>query len=396
MLELAAELLGLTRRRVPFVTATVTHVDGSAPRQPGSSLAVDADGAVLGNVSGGCVDAAVHEVCQEMLAGDHRPQVLRFGYSDADAIGVGLTCGGTIELLLRRHDQAAEPWLEPALADAAAGRTVAVATVVRGPATHLGTAVVVRPGGPAAGSLGDGQLEQVAATHAAELLHAGRTGTVEVGVADSYCREPMTLLVESSAPAPRMLVFGAVDHAAALARLGVFLGYRVTVCDARATFATPERFPDAEVVVEWPHRYLGSQAEAALLDRRTVVCVLTHDPKFDLPLLTAALRMQVAYVGAMGSRRTHEERLARLRETGLGDHELDRLHSPIGLDLGARTPQETALSIAAEIVANRHGGSGVPLSTGVPIHRGVVQHDVDHHDVIRSSDLSPRPLTHSS
>ncbi|MFD6139418.1 XdhC family protein [Promicromonospora sp. NPDC060271] len=391
MLELAAELLDRARRRVPFVTATVTHVAGSAPRQPGSSLVVDAEGAVLGNVSGGCVDAAVHEACREMLAGDHRPQVLRFGYSDADAIGVGLTCGGTIELLLCHHDPAVEPWLEPALADAAAGRTVAVATVARGPDTHLGTAVVVRPGGPVTGSLGDGPLEQVATTHAAELLHAGRTGTVEVGVADSYCQEPMTLLVESSAPAPRMLVFGAIDHAAALARLGTFLGYRVTVCDARTTFATPERFPDAEIVVEWPHRYLGSQAEAGLLDRRTVVCVLTHDPKFDLPLLTAALRVPVAYVGAMGSRRTHEERLTRLREAGLSDHELGRLRSPIGLDLGARTPQETALSIAAEIVANRHGGSGVPLSTGVPIHHGVT-----HHDDVHSRSQSPRPLTHSS
>jgi xanthine dehydrogenase accessory factor len=201
----------------------------------------------------------------------------------------------------------------------------------------------------------------------------------------------MTLLVESCAPAPLMLVFGAIDHAAALARLGTFLGYRVTVCDARPTFATPERFPGAEVVVEWPHRHLGAQAEAGLLDQRTVVCVLTHDPKFDLPLLTAALRLPVAYVGAMGSRRTHEERLTRLRDAGLNDHELGRLHSPIGLDLGARTPQETALSIAAEIVANRHDGSGVPLSTGVPIHREVVQHDITHRSV-----PSPRPLTHSS
>ncbi|WP_423462170.1 XdhC family protein [Promicromonospora sp. MS192] len=373
MLELAPELLGRVRRGTPFVTATVTGVAGSAPRQPGSSLVVDADGAVLGNVSGGCVDAAVHEACQEMLAGDHAPQTLRFGYSDADAIGVGLTCGGTIELLLRHHDPAAGPAAErelgPALADAADGRAVAVATVVHGPDAHLGRTIVVRPGRPPQGSLGDELLDRVAEARAADLLHAGQTGTVEVGVADSYCREPMTLLVESSAPPPRMLVFGAIDHAAALARLGTFLGYRTTVCDARATFATPERFPDAEVVVDWPHRYLQAQADAGLLDARTVVCVLTHDPRFDLPLLTAALRMPVAYVGAMGSHRTHEERLARLRDAGLTSGELDRLHSPIGLDLGARTPHETALSIAAEIVAHRHGGTGAPLSTGVPIHR---------------------------
>ncbi|WP_275006202.1 XdhC family protein [Promicromonospora iranensis] len=391
MLELAAQLLERTRRRIPFVTATVTNVAGSAPRQPGSSLVVDADGAVLGNVSGGCVDAAVHDACQEMLAGDHQPQVLRFGYTDADAIGVGLTCGGTIELLLCHHDPATEPGLEAALLDATRDESVALATVVRGPEAHLGRTIVVRPGQPSQGTLGDELLDQVAGAQAADVLHAGQSGTVEIGVADSYCREPMTLLVESCAPAPRMLVFGAIDHAAALARLGTFLGYRVTVCDARPTFATPERFPGAEVVVEWPHRHLGAQAEAGLLDQRTVVCVLTHDPKFDVPLLTAALRLPVAYVGAMGSRRTHEERLARLRDAGLNDHELGRLHSPIGLDLGARTPQETALSIAAEIIANRHDGSGVPLSTGVPIHREVIQHDITHRSV-----PSPRPLTHSS
>ncbi|WP_454857099.1 XdhC family protein [Promicromonospora soli] len=370
MLELAAELLGRALRGVPFVTATVTSVAGSAPRQPGSSLVVDADGAVLGNVSGGCVDAAVHDACQQMLAGDRTPRVLRFGYSDAEAIGVGLTCGGTIELILRHHDPAAEPWLEPALADVTQDRPVAVVTVVRGPDTHLGRVIVVRPDRPGAGTLGDERLDQVAEAHATAFLHTGQTGTAEIGLADSYCREPMTLLVETSTPAPRLLVFGAIDHAAALARIATFLGYRVTVCDARATFAAPERFPGADVVVDWPHRYLQSEAEADRLDGRTVICVLTHDPKFDLPLLASALRMPVAYVGAMGSRRTHDERLTRLREAGLTDRELDRLHSPIGLDLGARTPQETALSIAAEIVAHRHAGTGVPLRTGVPIHHG--------------------------
>jgi xanthine dehydrogenase accessory factor len=197
------------------------------------------------------------------------------------------------------------------------------------------------------------------------MLHAGRTGTVEVGEADGYCREPLTLLVETNLPAPRMLIFGAIDHAASLAGIGRFLDYRVTVCDARATFTTPDRFPYAhDVVVDWPHRYLQSQR----LDGSTVICVLTHDPKFDVPLLTAALRLPVAYVGAMGSRRTHELRLARLREAGLTEDELSRLHSPIGLDLGARTPQETALSIAAEIVAQRYGGSGRPLQSAETIH----------------------------
>lgn len=167
-----------------------------------------------------------------------------------------------------------------------------------------------------------------------------------------------------------MLVFGAIDFAAALVRAGAFLGYRVTLCDARPVFATPRRFPDADaVVVDWPHRYLAAEADAGRLDARTVVCVLTHDAKFDIPLLEIALRMPLAYVGAMGSRRTHLDRLDRLREAGLRDLDLARLHSPIGLDLGARTPEETALSIAAEIVAHRHGGTGAPLTGAhTPIH----------------------------
>ncbi|MEV4443450.1 XdhC family protein, partial [Streptomyces sp. NPDC049577] len=192
-------------------------------------------------------------------------------------------------------------------------------------------------------------------------------GTVELGADGSRCGEPVTLLVECSVPPPRLIVFGAIDFAAALVRAGRFLGYRVTVCDARPVFATAARFPEAdEVVVDWPHRYLDAQR----LDGRSALCVLTHDAKFDVPLLERALRLPVAYVGAMGSRRTHEDRLRRLREAGLGDRELGRLHSPIGLDLGARTPEETALSIAAEIVAVRRGGSGVPLTGGgMPIHR---------------------------
>ncbi len=180
------------------------------------------------------------------------------------------------------------------------------------------------------------------------------------------------MFVWAFAPKPRMLVFGAIDFAAAVARVGGFLGYEVTVCDARPVFATTSRFPDAdEVVVDWPHRYLAAEQEAGRIDRRTVITVLTHDPKFDVPLLEVALRLpEVAYVGAMGSRRTHEDRLDRLREAGITDEEIDRLSSPIGLDLGARTPEETAVSIAAEIIAGRWGGSGERLaSTDGRIHR---------------------------
>src|SRR6478609_5474634 len=174
----------------------------------------------------------------------------------------------------------------------------------------------------------------------------------------------MRVFVWSFAPKPLMLVFGAIDFAAAVARVGSFLGYHVTVCDARPVFATNTRFPDAdEVVVDWPHRYLQAEVEAGRVDQRTVITVLPHDPKFDVPVLEVALRLpEVAYIGAMGSRRTHDDRLARLREAGLTDEELGRMSSPIGLDLGARTPEETAISIAAEIVATQWGGSGDRLA----------------------------------
>jgi xanthine dehydrogenase accessory factor len=172
-----------------------------------------------------------------------------------------------------------------------------------------------------------------------------------------------------------MLVFGAVDFAAALSQAGAFLGYRVTVCDARPVFATPARFPYAdEVVVDWPHRYL----ERTAVDSRTAVCVLTHDAKFDIPLLRLALDLPVAYVGAMGSRRTHDERLRLLREAGVPEEQLARLRSPIGLDLGARTPEETAVSITAEIIACANQGTGLPLSQGTgPIHRRLVRSRAD-------------------
>ncbi|MET9935681.1 XdhC/CoxI family protein, partial [Streptomyces sp. NPDC006324] len=239
--------------------------------------------------------------------------------------------------------------------------------IVSGPDDLLGQALLVRPDGSYEGKLGGHpELDRTAAGEARAMLDAGRTGTVEIGEDGSRCGQPLTLLVESSVPAPRMIVFGAIDFAAALVRVGKFLGYHVTVCDARPVFATPARFPEAdEIVVEWPHRYL----ESTDVDGRTVLCVLTHDAKFDVPLLQVALRLPVAYVGAMGSRRTHLDRNERLREVGVTEIEIARLRSPIGLDLGARTPEETALSIGAEIVAHRRGGTGTSLTGAhTPIH----------------------------
>ncbi|GGQ15847.1 XdhC family protein [Streptomyces mutabilis] len=368
MLDIAEELDRWVEQGRDFAVATVVAVDGSAPRLPGAALAVDADGTAVGSVSGGCVEGAVYELCRQALQDGHTV-LERFGYSDEDAFAVGLTCGGVVHILVtpvRAHDPD-RPVLAAALSAAARGGAVAVARIVGGPAELTGRALVVHPDGSHQGGLGARpELDRTVAAEAGAFLEAGRTGTLETGERGSRCGAPLTLLVESSVPAPRMIVFGAIDFASALVRAGKFLGYHVTVCDARPVFATGTRFPDADgIVVEWPHEYLARTA----VDARTVLCVLTHDPKFDVPLLRLALRLPVAYVGAMGSRRTHLDREARLREVGVSDLELARLRSPIGLDLGARTPEETALSIAAEIVATRRGGTGASLTGArTPIH----------------------------
>ncbi|MDX6316140.1 MAG: xanthine dehydrogenase accessory factor [Streptomyces sp.] len=363
MLDIADELHRWCEQGRSFAVATVVAVGGSAPRQPGAALAVDADGTAVGSVSGGCVEGAVYDLCQEVLE-TGEPVLQRFGYSDDDAFAVGLTCGGVIDIFIQRVS--GRPEFTAALAAAVAGAAAAVARIVEGPAELLGRGLLIRSDGSYDGTLGDPGLDRTASGEAGALLEAGRTATARIGADGSRCGEPLTLLVESSVPPPRMLVFGAIDFAAAVVRIGKFLGYRVTLCDARPVFATRARFPDAdEVVVSWPHRYL----ESTEVDGRTVMCVLTHDAKFDVPLLDRALRMPLAFVGAMGSRRTHHDRLQRLRDVGLTELELARLRSPIGLDLGARTPEETALSIAAEIVAHRRGGTGVPLTGAhTPIH----------------------------
>ncbi|MGW3988422.1 XdhC family protein [Streptomyces sp. NPDC004830] len=368
MLDIAEELNRWVEQGRDFAVATVVAVGGSAPRQPGAALAVDTDGTAIGSVSGGCVEGAVYELCEQALR-DGGTVLERFGYSDDDAFAVGLTCGGVIDVLVTpvRAADPVRPVVAAALTAAAGGEAAAVARIVSGPAGLTGRALLVRPDGSTAGGFGaHPELDRTVAAEAAAFLDAGRTGTLEIGQQGSRCGAPLTVLVESSVPAPRMIVFGAIDFASALVRVGRFLGYHVTVCDARPVFATRTRFPEAdEIVVDWPHRYL----ENTEVDARTVLCVLTHDAKFDVPLLQRALRLPVAYVGAMGSRRTHLDRTARLREVGVTELELSRLHSPIGLDLGARTPEETALSIAAEIVAGRRGGSGVPLTGAhTPIH----------------------------
>ncbi|HEX8081704.1 MAG TPA: XdhC family protein [Jatrophihabitans sp.] len=352
--------------------ATVVSTWSSAPRQPGASMLVGPDGSAAGSVSGGCVEGAVYELATEVRDGGE-PVLQRYGVSDSDAFAVGLTCGGIIDIFLERVGPASFPEFGEVAEDIRAGRPVAVATVIEASADLLGRRLVIRPGAVSGDLVTDGSQRLVDALRddALGLLAQGRTGVLHYGHDGERRVDDIAVFVASYAPRPRMIVFGAIDFASAVARIGSFLGYRVTVCDARPIFATRRRFPDAdEVIVEWPHRYLASTE----VDERTVVCLLTHDPKFDVPLLELALRMPLAYIGAMGSRRTNDDRLQRLRELGLTETELARLRAPIGLDIGARTPEETAVSVAAEIIAARWGGSGQPLrSADGPIHAALAK-----------------------
>ncbi|HZV50722.1 MAG TPA: XdhC/CoxI family protein [Candidatus Dormibacteraeota bacterium] len=328
--------------------ATVIATERSAPHDPGATMAVSERGEAVGSVSGGCVEGAVVEESLEVIERG-QPKRLSYGIADELALTVGLTCGGTIHVFV-------EPlsWrpLFQRLADAIrAERPAALVTEIEGP--QPGTRLLVGPDwaeGELAQPLGDRVVAEARA-----LLAAGLTARRAYGRQGEARRQEVEVFVRSFAPPARMYVFGATDFARAAARMGKFLGYRVTVCDARSTFVTRARFPEAdELVVRWPDEFLAE----APVDGRTVICILTHDPKFDVPLLQAALRTPAAYIGAMGSRRTDVDRTRRLRELGLSESELARIRGPIGLDLGARTPEEVAVAIAGEIIALRHRRPG--------------------------------------
>ncbi|MDO9455522.1 XdhC/CoxI family protein [Nocardioides sp.] len=392
MRDVLGELMAWWESGETIGVGTVVATFQSAPRPPGASMLVGPDETAVGSVSGGCVEGAVYELAQSVV-GSGEPVLERYGVSDDDAFAVGLTCGGILDVWVEQVSRETFPELGEIAADIEAGRPVALATVIEHPdPARLGTRLVIRPDAPGAvvpdvdqdpgvqnlelrqglSRLWSDRATDAVTDDALGLLASGTNATLTYGPDGERRGEGMRVFVWAFAPKPRLLVFGAIDFAAAVARVGSFLGYDVTVCDARPVFATASRFPDADrVVVDWPHRYLRAEQAAGSIDRRTVITVLTHDPKFDVPLLEEALRLpEVAYVGAMGSRRTHDDRMARLREAGLGDHELERLSSPIGLDLGARTPEETAISIAAEFIAGRWGGSGERLaSTSGRIHQ---------------------------
>ena len=351
MFEIADRLLARLDAGERVAVATAVSVVGSAPRTVGTSMVVTADGTVIGSISGGCVEGALYEACEQVLA-DGVPVLESFGFSDEAGFEVGLSCGGTIEVVVQRLS-ADDDEVVRQLREARAGRPASLTRVVGAAATADG-----RDAAAGLDTTGDATADtRGPAGPAGPAGGAPRLGDV-VDPADLDACAGLRLVTERSVPAPRLLVVGAVEFAVALCAAGSALGYRVTVCDPRPVFLTPERFPSAEeVVVAWPPTWLASTE----IDERTAVAVLSHDDRFDAELVAAALASPAAYVGAMGSRGTHERRVRQLRALDVDEESLARLHSPIGLDLGASTPEETAISVLAEVLAVRSGATGVRL-----------------------------------
>jgi len=341
--------------------AVVVRTFGSAPRPEGANLLYAPDGRLAGSVSGGCVEGAAVEEIERARATGHA-RVIRYGISDEEAWDVGLACGGTIDVLV-------EPTTPAIVVDAArrsvgaSGRGSAVVTPLPGdsPPPEFGQhqpgdgaapepELVVGDDGTLQGSLGSPELDAAIVDAAREALRRGQSRTVELG--------GRSLFIEVFPVRPRLVIVGGVEVARSLVRLARELGYETVVVDGRAAFATPERFPDVDrLIVGWPDE-VAAEIE---LGPNDAVAVLSHDVKFDEPAIVEALRRGCRYVGAVGSRKTQADRRARLREAGVSDADLDRLHGPVGLDLGGRAPAETALAILSEIVAERYGGSGTPM-----------------------------------
>ena len=368
MREILATVESWRAERVRIALATVVGVERSAPREAGAVLAVNERGEVVGSVSGGCVEAAVYQEAQDAMT-TGRARLASYGISDDDAFSAGLTCGGTIHVFIERLDDWPAGTFER-LARALRDEEPIVAAVRidgRGAGRRLlaGNAKTLGDAG-CFGDLGTFGLTYAATHEARALLAAGGTALREFGPDGEPTGAGARVFIEAFTPKPVMYVFGAVDFSRAMASLAKYVGYRVIVVDARPIFATKARIPDAdEVVAAWPDEYLAR----APVDERTAIVVLTHDPKFDIPLLRVALGTRAGYIGAMGSRRTHANRVAELRAAGVSGSELARINAPIGLDIGARTPEETAVSIVAEIVALRAERPGGRLSDGTePIH----------------------------
>ncbi len=346
-----------------FGRAVVTTVWGSAPRPAGACLLADRRGTIAGSVSGGCVETVTaSEIAQAIEAGC--PRLVEFGVTNERAWEIGLACGGTIRLLI-------EPVVREEIMTAAAGPGgVVLASVLESP-EGMGAALLVDDDGLVTGPLPPvganagtsdgggallGELQSKVTSRAIDALARATSATVEF---TTSAGGSVVVFFEVYPREPKLVIFGGVHIAAALVPMARMLGYRTIVADGRQAFLTRDRFPDAdELILGWP----GAAFEQAGLDSATSVCVLTHDPKFDDPALVIALRSPAAYVGAIGSRKTQQARRRRLKAAGLSDHELDRLHGPIGLDLGGREPAEIALAILGEMTALRHGKGGLRAS----------------------------------
>jgi xanthine dehydrogenase accessory factor len=329
--------------------ATVVDTRKSAPQPAGTKMAVNDGGELVGAVSGGCVEGAVVQVAEGILNGD-APQLLHYGIADEDAWDVGLPCGGEISIWVERYEEPGPQARFTGLARE--GDRAALTTVLEGP-HEVGAKLLVTADDTRDGTLGDPGLDDAAIALAREAMWSERSELRE--------HEGAALFVDVIAPPPRLIIFGAVDFATQLAALAKLAGWRPFVVDPRERFATADRFPDAErVIAEWPDKAFE---QLGGIDRATSIAVLTHDPKLDDAVLKIALRSDAQYIGAMGSRRAQEKRRKRLLEAGMSDQDLDRLAAPIGLDIGALTAEETAVSIMGEITAVRHGREGGRLIT---------------------------------
>jgi len=358
--RIAAERLREGRR---VVCATLVERIGSAPLDPGAQMLIDDSGDIEGSVTGGCVEAALVEEASRILAGGDA-RVVTYGVSDEEAAGVGLMCGGTVHVFVHELGEDTLPALDAVAAARDADRPVARAMLLEGERAGATISIV---DDEVAGSLGVTELlDRSVARDARGQLDEGVSRTRRYGAGGEVMGSDLAVYIQAFSSAPRMVIFGAIDYSAEMAKLAGDVGYAVTICDAREPFVSSPRFSrSAEVVVDWPDRYM----EGRELGPRDVVLVFTHDPKFDQPALLAALDSGAGYVGALGSRRTHRKRVERLREAGLDDEQLATIHAPCGLDLGARTPSETAVSILAEVIAVRAERSGESLrETSGPIH----------------------------
>ncbi len=358
--SIAAEWLRDGRR---VVGATLVETIGSAPLDPGAQMLVDDRGNIEGSVTGGCVEAALVEEAQRILGG--KPAgIVTYGVSDDEAAGVGLMCGGTVRVFVHEHRDDRLEVLDAVAAARAADEPVALATLLDG--ERAGATMVIVNAGVFGGLGVTDLLDRSVERDGRGQLDEGISRIRRYGAGGEVMGSDLAVYIQAFSTQPRMVIFGAIDFSAEMAKVAAEIGYRVTICDAREPFVTSPRFSRAaEVVVDWPDRYLEGQE----LAERDVVLVFTHDPKFDEPALIEALATDAGYIGALGSRRTQERRIERLRDAGIDDASIARIHAPCGLDIGARTPPETVVSILAEVIAVRTGRSGESLrETSGPIH----------------------------